>query len=116
MEHLLNSGNLAGICGLLLMVGVGFRLVRHGHRGGWFLSMGASLICFSIIFRLYLEPLLEKPLHLTFGRSLITIVTMTPTMTLSLGFILIPLGLLMVAARQQAEQKMIPVRNRYSEK
>lgn len=116
MESLFNSGNIAGICGLLLMTGVGFRLVRHGHRGGWFLSAGSALVCFSIIFRLYVEPLLEKPLHLSFGHGVITLVTMTPTMTLSMGFILIPLGLLMVAARQHADRKLAPICHRYSEK
>lgn len=112
MASLFHSGNFAGFIGLALMIWVGFRLVRTGHKGGLFLACGSGLVAFSAIFRLYLEPLLQKPLHLSFNHSLITLVTITPTMTLSFGFMLIPLGLFMIAARQQKELKPIPVRRR----
>lgn len=107
MATLFHSGNLAGFVGLFLMVAVGLRLARQGHFGGWLLAAGAAFVGFSLIFRLYLEPLLQNPLHLTFSRTLITLVTMTPTMTLSLGFVLLPLGLFMIAARQQKDLKTI---------
>lgn len=109
MNSLLSSGNLFGIIGLGLMMWTGVQLIRGGHRGGWLLSVGAALVCFSLVFQLYLEPLLVNPIHLTFGHGLIALITMTPTMTLTLGFLLIPLGLLMVAAQQQKQQKLAPV-------
>lgn len=110
MESLFYSGNFAGLVGLSLMVVVGFRLIRNGQFGGWFLSLGASCFAFSIIYRLYLEPLLQKPIHLTFNHTMITLVTIAPTMTLTVGFILLTLGLLMVAARQQKEREATSLR------
>ncbi len=112
ISSLLNSGNLAGLLGLALMIWVGVRLILSGHRGGWLLSIGAGLVAFSMVYRLYLEPLLERPLHLTFTQTQIVLATAAPTISLTLGFLLIPIGLLMVAARQQKELKPVPVRNR----
>lgn len=105
MASLLYSGNFVGYIGLALLVWVGVRLVRSGHHGGWLLSMGAALFAFSSLFQAYIEPLLVKPIHLTFSREMITLVTITPGMTLVLGFICLTLGLFMVAARQQKEQQ-----------
>lgn len=110
MNSLLHSGNIVGILGLLLMIWTGYRLVRSGHRGGWLLAVGSFSVCFSLVFRLYIEPLLVKPIHLSFSHSMITLVTITPTMTMTLGFLLIPLGLLMVAAQQQKALTPLPVR------
>lgn len=100
MQALLNSGNFAGLLGLLLIVYVGIRLLRAGHHGGWLISVGAGLFIFSQLFRFYGEPYFHKPLHLTFNHFLITLVTSLSTITLSLGFLMIPLGLVLVAMRQ----------------
>lgn len=108
MQALLNSGNLAGLLGLFLMVYVGIRLVRAGHLGGWLLSVGSGLFIFSQLFRFYGEPYFHKPLHLTFNHFLITLVTSLSTITLSLGFLLIPLGLVLVAMRHHKES--LPVK------
>lgn len=112
MESLFYSGNLAGLVGLTLMVWVGFRLAKTGHVGGWLLSAGAGLVAFSLVYRLFIEPLLVKPIHLTFNHAMITLATATPTLSLTLGFVLIPLGLFMVAARQQKTNKLASVRGR----
>lgn len=112
MESLFDSGNFAGLVGLLLMVAVGLRLAKTGYVGGWLLSSGAGLVAFSLVFRLYIEPLLVKPIHLTFTHGMITLATATPTISLTLGFVLISLGLFVVAARQQKEFKLAPVRRR----
>lgn len=104
MEALFQSGNFAGFLGLALLAWVGIHLVRAGSRGGWLLTSGAFFVAFSVIFKLYIEPSLVKPIHLSFSHSTITLITATPTLTLSLGSILIPLGLLMVAAAQQKGQ------------
>ena len=53
-----------------------------------------------------------KPIHLTFTHGMITLATATPTISLTLGFVLISLGLFVVAARQQKEFKLAPVRRR----
>lgn len=100
MHTLLNSGNFAGLLGLVLMVYVGIRLGRVGHRGGWLIAVGSGLFVFSQLFRFYGEPYFHKPLHLTFNHFLITLVTSLSTITLSLGFLMIPLGLVLVAMRQ----------------
>ena len=89
------------------MVWVGLRLVMSGHRGGWLLALGAILVASSGIYRLYIEPLLVKPLHLTFTHSQITLATAAPAILLTMGFISIPLGLFMVAAQQQKELKRV---------
>ena len=110
MAPLLNSGNIAGYLGLVLLIWVGIRLARFGHRGGWLMLVGASLLMFSFLFRSYIEPMLVKPIHLTFSREMITLVTITPTMTLTLGFLTLALGLFIVAAREQKERlKLAPV-------
>ncbi|MGJ8726585.1 MAG: hypothetical protein ACSHYB_18720 [Roseibacillus sp.] len=113
MASLLHSGNFVGYIGLTLLVWVGIRLVRSGHRGGWLLSSGAILVAFSMIYPAYIAAMLVNPIHLTFSREVITLLTMTPTMSLTLGFVFLTLGLFMVAARQQKEQlKPTPVHSR----
>lgn len=111
MASLFHSGNLAGFVGLSLVIWVGLQLVRSGQRGGWLLALGAGSIAFSVVYRLYLEPLLVKPIHLTFSHGMITLATATPTISLTLGFILIPLGLFMVAAHQQKQRPLARARS-----
>ena len=111
MAPLLHSGNFAACIGLALLIWVGIRLVRAGHRGGWLVSVGAGLVIFSFIFRIFINPLLVNPIHLTFSHSMITLVTITPGMTLTIGFLVLSLGLFIVAAREQKERlKPAPAR------
>ena len=112
MTSLFQSGNFAGLLGLMLMIWVGIRLIRSSHGGGWLLVVGSALVAFSVVYRLYIEPLLQSPLHLSFTHNQIILATVAPAICLAVGFLLIPLGLLMVAARQQKELKPVPVRNR----
>ena len=111
MKTLLYSGNFLSYIGLALLIWVGFRLVRSGRRGGWLLSFGTGLVAFSFIFRMFINPLLVNPIHLSFSREMITLVTMTPPVTFVVGFMILALGLFMVAAGEQnAKLKLIPVR------
>ena len=101
MAILLRSGNFVGYIGLALLIWVGIRLVRSGHRGGWLLTMGAGLVTFSSIFHMFINPLLVNPVHLTFSRTMITLVTVLPPLTLTFGFMFLALGLFIVAAREE---------------
>ena len=103
MSDLLYSGNIIGLFGLALIAWVGFRLVRTGHRGGWLVAAGALLFASAILYNLYAVPLMHRPLHLSFSHNMIALATAAPTLLRTLGFILMPLGLLLVVARQQKQ-------------
>lgn len=111
MSLLFQSANFVGFLGLSLIIWVGIRLILSGHRGGWLLSLGAAAVTFSFICRLFLAPLINEPLHLSFSYNQIAAVTALPAILLSIGFLLIPLGLFVVAARQEKEIRRSEVRS-----
>jgi hypothetical protein len=96
MTSLLYSANFLGFLGLALIILVGCKTAFSGKVGGWLLASGAGLFLFSRLFRFYAEPALVGPIHLEFTRSQITFVSALPTITLALGIVLIPLGLLLL--------------------
>jgi hypothetical protein len=96
MTSLLYSANFVGYLGLALIIAVGCKTAFAGKTGGWLLAAGAVFFLFSRLFRFYAEPALVGPIHLEFTRGQITFVTALPTVTLALGFVLIPLGLLLL--------------------
>lgn len=100
MNALLNSGNLAGYLGLALIIFVGFRVGRGGQFGGWLLALGAFLFLASQLFSSYAMPVLAEAILVSFSRTTIIAISTLPVVALTLGFLLIPLGLVLLGIRE----------------
>lgn len=106
MNSLLNSGNLVGYLGLALIIFVGFRLGRQHQAGGWVLGLGAMLFLLSQLFSTYVAPRLAEAVLVSFSRTTIVMLSTLPVVTLVLGFVLIPLGLLLLSLGKSPEARL----------
>lgn len=103
MSTLFDSGNLVGYFGLALIIFVGFRVGRGGQLGGWLIAMGASFFLLSQLFSSYIAPSLAEAVLVSFSRPTIIAISTLPVVTLTLGFVLIPLGLVVLGLREIKE-------------